>query len=156
MHENIDGTLRVLVKEFNTLWAQGKSDYKSIQIAAGHKLLTLRDLLRTRNGLSDSAKLGPDGKRAPKGWTEWVAANLSIDRTHAARCIHYAINPDVELARQRRKYTTFRGDIRRIGRNWSSYTDAERKTFMDAISRWEEAKTQAPGWSDAVPLKKAG
>jgi hypothetical protein len=155
MHENIDGTLRVLVNEFNTLWEQGKFDYKSVQIAAGHKLLTLRDLLRARNGVSVSARLGPDGKRAPRGWTEWVAANLSIDRTHAARCISYAINPDREYARQHRKYTTFRADVRRIGRNWPNYTDAERRIYViEALRRWGEAKAQAEDWAVDVGFEE--
>lgn len=132
MNDNIDGSLRSLAEEINDLDKQGKG----MQVAMGHKLIAVRELLRERNGECRRGNRGIDGLCAPRGWKEWTRQNLTISGSQASRCVRCAINPD-ELRRTRERIRggtiSLTSPLPRFKRMWPKFTDAGKAAIAGFI-----------------------
>ena len=97
---NLDAALSSLAAEVNELEGDRKSGNNSKQVAMGHKLIAIRELLRERNGINFGS-IDRTGNHAPKGWEQWVKDNLTISLTHARNCVQFAVDPEGMRARDK-------------------------------------------------------
>lgn len=138
---NMDIALTTLASEINALETARASDNKSKQVAMGHKLIVIRELLRQKNGAHISGHYDCTGNRAPIGWGQWVTDNLTITLDHAATCIKIAADPD-GLAKKAAKQTRYGYRavtiLRGINRGWPTWTKEQRDEFCAGVLKLME------------------
>jgi hypothetical protein len=101
---NLDAALSSLATEVNELEADRKSGNNSKQVAMGHKLIAIRELLREKNGENIRGGLDATGRHAPTGWEQWVRENLTISSAHASKCVKHAVDPEGAGAYERERH----------------------------------------------------
>jgi hypothetical protein len=101
MESNLDTALTTLATEVNELEADRKTGNNSKQVAMGHKLIAIRELLRERNGERTFGILDATGHYPPNGWEQWVKDNLTICLSHTRYCIWHALDPEGMAAKER-------------------------------------------------------
>jgi hypothetical protein len=101
MMSNLDTALSSLAAEVNEFEADRKTGNNSKQVAMGHKLIAIRELLRERNGERTCGILDATGHHPPNGWEQWVKDNLTICVSQARFCIWHALDPEGMAAKER-------------------------------------------------------